>query len=152
MNEEYSTLDLHNIARRLKNQGLVVKIKPSRFDEGIYDVTHFSGDIDDLQSALNSEFGKDNYRISFDDHSTYNSMSEEYTVAGKKVKLNKGKNPNGTDWTVTFPNGKTADLADVLALIKPKPELTKENFNKVSGGIPYKVEGNKAIISTASTR
>ena len=148
MNEEYSTLDLYNIARRLKNQGLVVKIKPSRFDKGIYDVTHFSGDIDDLQSALNSEFGKDNYRISFDDHSTYNSMSEEYTVAGKKVKLNKGKNPNGTDWTVTFPNGKTADLADVLALIKPKPELTKENFNKVSGGIPYKVEGNKAIIST----
>lgn len=144
MNEEYSTLDLHNIARRLKNQGLVVKIKPSRFDEGIYDVTLFAGDVDDLQSALNSEFGKDNYRISFDD----DYMLEEYTVAGKKVKLNKGKNPNGTDWTVTFPNGKTADLADVLALIKPKPELTKENFNKVSGGIPYKVEGNKAIIST----
>ena len=144
MNEEYSTLDLYNIARRLKNQGLVVKIKPSKFDEGIYDVTLFAGDVDDLQSVLNSEFGKDNYRISFDD----DYMLEEYTVAGKKVKLNKGKNPNGTDWTVTFPNGKTADLADVLALIEPKPELTKENFNKVSGGIPYKVEGNKAIIST----
>ena len=98
INEEYSTLDLYNIARRLKNQGLVVKIKPSRFDEDIYDVTHFAGDIDDLQSALNSEFGKDNYRISFDDHSTYNSI--------------------------------------------------KENLDKVAGGIPYKVEGNKAIIST----
>ena len=55
-----------------------------------------------------------------------NKIFEEYTVAGKKVKLNKGKKSDGTDWTVTFPNGKTADLADVLALIKPKPELTKE--------------------------
>ncbi len=57
-----------------------------------------------------------------------NRIFEKYTVAGKKVKLNKGKNPNGTDWTVTFPNGKTADLADVLSLIKPKPELTKEQI------------------------
>ena len=76
-----------------------------------------------------------------------NKIFEEYTVAGKKVKVNKGKKSDGTDWTVTFPNGKIADLADVLALIKPKPELTKENFDKVSGGIPYKIEGNKAIIS-----
>ena len=83
-----------------------------------------------------------------EDKDTNQPILEEYTVAGKKVKLNKGKKSDGTDWTVTFPNGKTADLADVLALIEPKPELTKENFNKVSGGIPYKVEGNKAIIST----
>ena len=53
-------------------------------------------------------------------------MMEEYTVAGKKVKITKGEKSDGTDWTVTFPNGKTTDLADVLALIKPKPELTKE--------------------------
>ena len=84
-----------------------------------------------------------------------NKIFEEYTVAGKKVKLNKGKKSDGTDWTVTFPNGKTTDLADVLALIKPKPELALENLtykepkgiDKVAGGIPYKIEGNKAIIS-----
>lgn len=57
-------------------------------------------------------------------------LDEEYKVAGRTVKLNKGKNPDGTDWTVTFPNGKTTSLADVLALIDPKPGLTKEDKKK----------------------
>ena len=57
-------------------------------------------------------------------------LDEEYKVAGRTVKLNKGKNPDGTDWTVTFPNGKTTSLADVLALIDPKPEVTKEEKDK----------------------
>jgi len=88
MNEEYSTLDLHNIARRLKNQGFITKIKPSRFDKGIYDVTHFAGDIDDLQLALNDIFGRDNYRISFDEaysgfmRSTPDPDSESFEPAG----------------------------------------------------------------------
>ena len=52
---------------------------------------------------------------------------EEYKVAGRKVKINKGKKSDGTDWSVTFPNGKSTSLADVLALIEPKPELTKSD-------------------------
>lgn len=48
----------------------------------------------------------------------------EYKVAGRPVKLNKGEKSDGTDWTVTFKNGKTTSLANVLALIEPKPELT----------------------------
>ena len=140
----YDLNDLLAVKDGLKKKGFNVKVGyPTEIDPKIQ-IQHIDGDIDDLQLTLNQMFG-DNYRIVFD---TNQRMFEEYTVAGKKVKLNKGKNPNGTDWTVTFPNGKTADLADVLALIEPKPELTKENFDKVSGGIPYKVEGNKAIIST----
>ena len=139
----YDLNDLLAVKSDLKKKGFEVKVGyPTEIDPKIQ-IQHIDGDIDDLQLTLNQMFG-DNYRIVFD---TNQRMFEEYTVAGKKVKLNKGKNPNGTDWTVTFPNGKTADLADVLALIKPKPELTKENFDKVSGGIPYKIEGNKAIIS-----
>ena len=48
----------------------------------------------------------------------------EYKVAGRPVELNKGEKSDGTDWTVTFKNGKTTSLANVLALIEPKPELT----------------------------
>jgi len=47
---------------------------------------------------------------------------EKYTVAGHSVTLNKGKKSDGTDWTVTFKNGKSKPLADVLALIKPMPK------------------------------
>ena len=54
----------------------------------------------------------------------------KYKVAGRPVKLNKGEKSDGTDWTVTFKNGKTTSLANVLALIEPKPELTmKENID-----------------------
>jgi hypothetical protein len=47
---------------------------------------------------------------------------EEYTVAGHSVTLNKGTKSDGTDWTVTFKNGKSKPLADVLSLIKPMPK------------------------------
>ena len=47
---------------------------------------------------------------------------EKYTVAGRPVTLNKGKKTDGTDWTVTFENGKSKSLADVLSLIKPMPK------------------------------
>ena len=148
MDENYKFIDLINIKNKLKDKGFKVKVGyPSdidpRFPVQIDDESERN--LDGLNAELTKMFGRNGYVIFSD---TNQRMFEEYTVAGKKVKLNKGKNPNGTDWTVTFPNGKTADLADVLALIEPKPELTKENFNKVSGGIPYKVEGNKAIIST----
>ena len=72
----------------------------------------------------------------------------KYKVAGHPVKLNKGEKSDGTDWTVTFKNGKTTALANVLALIEPEPELTmKENVDKVVGGIPYRRHGSKVIIS-----
>ena len=48
----------------------------------------------------------------------------KYKVAGHPVKLNKGEKSDGTDWTVTFKNGKTTSLSNVLALIEPEPELT----------------------------
>jgi len=48
----------------------------------------------------------------------------EYKVAGRPVELNKGEKSDGTDWTVTFKNGKTTSLSNVLALIEPEPELT----------------------------
>jgi len=84
INEEYSTLDLHNIARRLKNQGFITKIKPSRFDKGMYDVTHFAGDIDDLQSALNDIFGRDNYRIVFDEAKKKKSQKKDPPIGKPK--------------------------------------------------------------------
>ena len=57
--------------------------------------------------------------------------AESFKVAGRPVKLNKGKKKNGTDWTVTFKNGKTVPLSDVLSLIKPFPKGIKESFDKV---------------------
>jgi hypothetical protein len=60
-----------------------------------------------------------------------NINEESYTVAGKSVTLNKGKKLDGTDWTVTFLNGKETSLSDVLSLIKPFPKgITKENINE----------------------
>ena len=60
-----------------------------------------------------------------------NINEESYTVAGKSITLNKGKKSDGTDWTVTFPNGKETSLSDVLSLIKPFPKgITKENINE----------------------
>ena len=55
-------------------------------------------------------------------------LDELYKVAGRPVKLNKGKKKNGTDWTVTFKNGKTLPLSDVLALIKPFPKGIKKEY------------------------
>ena len=58
------------------------------------------------------------------EEATINETEVEYKVAGRPVTLNRGEKSDGTDWTVTFKNGKTTALADVLALIKPEPELT----------------------------
>jgi hypothetical protein len=58
--------------------------------------------------------------------------SETFKVAGRPVKVNKGKSKNGTDWTVTFKNGKTVPLSDVLSLIKPTPKITKEEMGNLS--------------------
>ena len=61
--------------------------------------------------------------LSTDGTITEGDLSEaNYKVAGRPVKVNKGKKSDGTDWTVTFKNGKTAPLSDVLALIKPFPK------------------------------
>jgi hypothetical protein len=57
-------------------------------------------------------------------------MEANYKVAGRPVKVNQGKKSDGTDWTVTFKNGKSAPLSDVLALIKPFPKGIKEGINE----------------------
>jgi len=84
INEEYSTLDLYQIADKLKKQGLPVKIKPARFDKGMYDVTHLGGDLDDLESALDQIFGRDNYRISFDEAKKKKSTKKDPPIGKPK--------------------------------------------------------------------
>ena len=59
-------------------------------------------------------------------------LEEVHKVAGRPVKINKGKKKDGTDWTVTFKNGKTVPLSDVLALIKPFPKGIKESGKEKS--------------------
>jgi hypothetical protein len=84
INEEYSTLDLYQIADKLKDQGFSVKIKPAKFDKGVYNVTHLGGDIDDLQLALNDIFGRDNYRISFDEAKKKKSTKKDPPIGKPK--------------------------------------------------------------------
>ena len=60
---------------------------------------------------------------------------EKYTVAGHSVTLNKGTKSDGTDWTVTFKNGKLKPLSDVLALIKPMPKGITMNEAKEETGV-----------------
>jgi len=115
-----------NVARRkleklAQNIGLeeFAKVILSLADENI---------LDDIADAMN---------FSNDDNTSYYNpdvLREEYKVAGRKVKVNKGKKSDGTDWSVTFPNGKSTSLASVLALIEPKPELTKEENRYNEGG------------------
>jgi hypothetical protein len=62
-------------------------------------------------------------------------INEEYTVAGHSVTLNKGTKSDGTDWTVTFKNGKLKPLSDVLALIKPMPKGITMNEVKEETGV-----------------
>jgi hypothetical protein len=62
-------------------------------------------------------------------------INEEYTVAGRPVTLNKGTKSDGTDWTVTFKNGKSKPLSDVLALIKPMPKGITMNEVKEETGV-----------------
>ena len=65
-----------------------------------------------------------------------NVNEESYKVAGRSVTLNKGKKSDGTDWTVTFSNGKETSLSDVLSLIKPFPKgITKENVNEAPSNL-----------------
>jgi hypothetical protein len=66
---------------------------------------------------------------------TLNEAKEKYTVAGHSVTLNKGKKTDGTDWTVTFKNGKSKPLSDVLALIKPMPKGITMNEAKEETGV-----------------
>ena len=58
---------------------------------------------------------------------------EQYKVMGRPVTLNKGKKSTGVDWTVTFQNGKSLPLADVLSLIKPFPKgiTATESVNEI---------------------
>lgn len=58
---------------------------------------------------------------------------EGHHIYGRPVQINKGEKSDGTDWTVTFTTdtnmakkGKTVPLHAVLALIEPKPQVTKE--------------------------
>ena len=79
-------------------------------------------------SALKKEYSDElNKELTFSINETKERMESskvEYKVAGRPVTLNKGEKSDGTDWTVTFKNGKTTALADVLALIEPEPKLT----------------------------
>jgi hypothetical protein len=120
INEEYSTLDLYQIADKLKDQGFSVKIKPSRFDKGMYDVTHLGGDIDDLQSALNDIFGRDGYRIIFDE--------------AKKKKLQKKDPPIGKP--------KRGGSKAYYVYVKDGDKVKKVSFG--SGGLRAKINNPKA--------
>ena len=107
-----------NVARR-KLEQLAQNIGFEEFAKVILSLAD-ENILDDIVDAMN---------FSDDDNTSYYNpdvLREEYKVAGRKVKMNKGKKSDGTDWSVTFPNGKSTSLASVLALIEPKPELTKE--------------------------
>lgn len=71
--------------------------------------------------------------------------SVKHTVLGRPVILNRGKKSNGTDWTVTFQNGKSVPLSDVLALIKPFPKGIKESKMNESYYTAIANLGNKKI-------
>ena len=66
---------------------------------------------------------------------------EGHHIYGRPVQVNKGEKSDGTDWTVTFTTdtsmakkGKTVPLHAVLALIEPKPEVTKEEVEAQQDG------------------
>jgi hypothetical protein len=77
-----------------------------------------------------------------------NSVNEtSYKVGDQDVTLNKGKDPSGVDWTVTFPNGDTIPLNDVLALIKPFPDgLTAGSVGLFENTTLYKTMQRRAGI------
>ena len=117
-----------NVARR-KLEKLAQNIGFEEFAKVILSLAD-ENILDDIADAMN---------FSNDDNTSYYNpdvLREEYKVAGRKVKVNKGKKSDGTDWSVTFPNGKSTSLASVLALIEPKPELTKEEEDKFAGQDP----------------
>ena len=76
--------------------------KPLKEERDIYD------------EIANEEFGMDYDQLGpnekewvRDEVSNINEAQEEYTVAGHSITLNKGTKSDGTDWTVTFKNGKS---------------------------------------------
>ena len=124
--------------------------KPLKEERDIYD------------EIANEEFGMDYDQLGpnekewvRDEVSNINEAQEEYTVAGHSVTLNKGTKSDGTDWTVTFKNGKSKPLSDVLALIKPMPkgitmnevkeetaiDMAKKQLDAL--GVKYEMSGNK---------
>ena len=78
-----------------------------------------------------------------------NSINETtYKIGDQDVVLNKGKDPSGIDWTVTFQNGDTTPLNDVLALIKPFPDgLTAGSVGLFENTTLYKTMQRRAGIS-----
>jgi len=95
--------------------------------------------MDIYDDIANSEFGMDYdqlgsnekewVRDEMDNMEIEESVVTEarFKVAGRPVEVNQGKKADGTDWTVTFKNGKTFPLSDVLALIKPFPKGIKKS-------------------------
>ena len=86
-----------------------------------------------IKELLAKTFNINTNNIYYDSFWMFESLVNEattYKVFGKEVTLNKGEKSDGTDWTVTFKNGKTIPLSDVLASIKPLPDgITKESIN-----------------------
>jgi len=133
LNEGYSTLELYKIKDKLKNQGFEVSIKPAKFDKGMYNVTYKSGDIDDLESALNKIFG-DDYRIVFDENLSESKVLEaEYQ--GKEVQLNKPKRGGSKAYYVYVKDPKTK-------------KVKKVSFG--SGGLKAKISNKEARKNFAS--
>jgi len=59
---------------------------------------------------------------------------EVYKVAGREVTLNKNGSEDQTEWTVTFKqNNKTVPYADVISLIKPRPQLQEPRWQDNDG-------------------
>lgn len=128
------------------NKIKIVKSKPSVKENTPVSVGLNMDQTDAVYKVLEDNFGEEHIKDMFTlgSLSLYNMLvkggvagiqeninEESYTVAGKSVTLNKGKKLDGTDWTVTFLNGKETSLSDVLSLIKPFPKgITKENINE----------------------
>lgn len=130
------------------NKIKIVKNKPSVKENTPVSVGLNMDQTDAVYKVLEDNFGEEHMKDMFTlgSLSFYNMMvkggiagvfnegtinEESYTVAGKSVTLNKGQKSDGTDWTVTFQNGKETSLSDVLSLIKPFPKgITKENLNE----------------------
>jgi hypothetical protein len=58
---------------------------------------------------------------------------EEYKVAGRTVTLIKHGTEDQTKWEVKFQNGDVKQYADVISLIKPRPELQEPRWQDNDG-------------------
>lgn len=116
-----------NLLRRVTNkkfQDFLKSVKyPLSKDQAKAELLRFTNDHN-----LTSRIGKKKHQDFWNHLGKATFQKEEtiaeanYKVAGKPVTLNKGKKSSGTDWTVTFKNGKTEPLSNVLSLIKPFPK------------------------------